>query len=132
MRDVLVAWPTSWGMRLLGAAKHTRDVYGCMCGCYCSCHWLLGGPCVGNLALCFRDEVVEALFGPPWNSGAVLLALVELASLLRSERGLRQRRCRGIIRRGGNCVLAVIAIHEAQRVKCPQGGAWPFDVRLDF
>ena len=33
MRDVLVAWPTSWGMRLLGAAKHTRDVYGCMCGC---------------------------------------------------------------------------------------------------
>ena len=62
----------------------------------------------------------------------VLLALVELASLLRSERGLRQRRCRGIICRGGNCVLAVIAIHEAQGVKCPQGGAWPFDVRLDF
>ena len=130
-RDLVVAWEGPWEILLLGAPEHTAEVRGCMCGCYRSGHWLLGGSGVWNLVFRFWDEIIEALFGPLWNSRAVLLALIELACLIWSQSGLRQRRCRGTIHRISNCILAVIAIYEAKVVKCAQRGARPIMVWLD-
>jgi len=117
-RDVWVAWGASWEILLLGAPEHTAEVRGCMRGCYRSGHWLLGGSGAWNLVFRFWDEIIEALFGPLWDSRPVLLALIELACLIWSQSGLRQRRCRGTIHRISNCILTVIAICEAKAVKC--------------